>query len=315
VSSQNGVKNAISLLSTPDLFRHDDITPIRILSGSPHMLLALTAACDLAGVEPAELGIDDLYSISDLLTAPTRRYLARRWVGSRLHDVFSCSEVIGGAGECPDCDGYHYEPTVWPEILDLDRDEASEGIGELTLTELHPFSQLQPMLRYRTGDVVQRLTCPARPTDLAFRPLGRRHSCPTITVRGRTHILIGGTTLREALEEDSEVGRAGPHDVKHPVIGQLPAGLPRADWMVRTDEAVVRLELAVEAAFSVGLFPDRAAELRDRLSAQLISLLTAPDGVSAVCEVTVREPYADKWGLWTRPVAEPEPSDTDAANA
>jgi hypothetical protein len=314
--SETGLKNAISLLGLKGLFQHEDVTPVRALSAAPRMLVSLTAACELRGIEPAEFGIDDVYSVSDLLTGSTRRYLSQRWVGSNVRDVFSCSEITGAAGECETCHGYHYEPTVWPEVLDLELDQPSQdGIGELTLTELYPFAQFQPMLRYRTGDVVRRLACPDRPGDLAFMPLGRRRSCPSISIDNRTHVLIGGAGLREILEDDPGVARSAPMGVDDPVISRLPIGLPRAIWTVQDDGEVTRFELNVEAAFSVGLHPRAAADLQERLTERLTDSITVPKGRSVAVQVIVREPYSDLLELSIRPGAVLKPSDTGAATS
>ncbi|MEV0455855.1 hypothetical protein [Catellatospora methionotrophica] len=308
VESEIGLQNALSLLSDTTVFCHDGIAPMRVVSGSPQMLLSLTAACDLSGVDPAALKIDELYSLGDVLTSSTRRHLARRWPDSKIHDVFSCAEVIGAAAVCAHCGGLHYEPVVLPEILDLDVDESSRGnVGELTLTELYPFAQLQPLLRYRTGDIVRRVDCPARPDDLAFVPLGRRHSCPTVTVDGTSHILIGGIMLREVMEEEPGVARERLAEVLHPVIGQLPGGGARVAWDLQMADRAARLRLAVAASFSPGLFPDSALELRDRLTRRLRELISVPDGLALEIELGLHEPHSNVEALCVRPLLFPAP--------
>jgi phenylacetate-coenzyme A ligase PaaK-like adenylate-forming protein len=299
--SDFGIRNALTLLSDTALFRREGHVPTRMIIGAPNMLVALTALCDVQSIDPADFEIDQLYCISDVLTKKARSYLCSRWGGTQLRDIFSCSESVGAAVQCGDCGGYHYEPLVWPEILDLDTDDTvDEGIGELTLTELYPFSQIQPLLRYRTGDIVKRLRCPARPYELAFQPLGRLTACPTVRIDGRSRVLIGGTELREILEDEPDVARETVLGVQHPLVGQIPLGPPRAAWAVRDDGS---FELTVEASFSLGLFPQHAEDLRERLAASLGQKL---DRVA----VALTEPGTGLAGLTVRPMS-PEP---DAAS-
>jgi phenylacetate-coenzyme A ligase PaaK-like adenylate-forming protein len=293
--SEFGINNALTVLTDTALFRREGHVPTRTIVGAPNLLVALTALCDQQAIDLADFEIDELYCVSDVLTRRSRAYLSSRWADTQLRDIFSCSESVGSAVQCADCGGYHYEPIVWPEILDLDTDETvDEGIGELTLTELYPFSQIQPLLRYRTGDIVRRLRCPARPYELAFQPLGRLTACPTVHRDGRSRVLIGGTELREILEDEPEVSREAVMGVQHPLVAQIPLGPPRAAWTVRADGT---LDLAVEASFSLGLFPQRAEDLRERLAG---SLAQKVDKVV----VTLKDPGAGVAGLAVRPMSD-----------
>jgi len=295
--SEFGIRNALTVLSDTALFRREAHVPTRAIVGAPNLLVALTALCDQQSIDPAAFEIDELYCVSDVLTRKTRAYLGERWAGTSVRDVFSCSEAVGSAVLCADCDGYHYDPVVWPEILQIDEDATlDEGIGELTLTELYPFSQIQPLLRYRTGDLVRRLRCPARPYELAFRPLGRRAACPTARVAGRSRVLIGGTELREILEDEPEVGRETVLGVQHPMVAGIPLGPPRAAWAVRDDGT---LEITVEASFSLGLFPQHAEDLRRRLAARLGQRLDR-------AVVTLTNPGTGVAGLVVRPMSDVE---------
>ena len=300
--SEFGIRNALTVLSDTALFRREGHVPLRTIVGAPNLLVALTALCNQQSIDPAVFEIDELYCISDVLTSKAKSYLRSSWGSTRLRDIFSCSESVGAAVQCADCGGYHYEPLVWPEILGLDTDTTvEEGIGELTLTELYPFSQIQPLLRYRTGDIVERLRCPARPYELAFRPLGRLTSCPSVHVDGRSRVLIGGTELREILEDEPGVGRETVAGVQHPLVAQIPLGPPRAAWAVRDDKS---FELSVETAFSLGLFPQQADELHERLTARLAQRIDVP------VVVTLAEPGTGVAGFTVRPMMS---SDPDAA--
>lgn len=86
------------------------------------------------------------------------------------------SEVFGGALRRDGSDSFVLDPFVLGEVVDDAGCPVSVGeAGELTLTELFPFVQAQPLVRYRTGDIVG--VAPSSNGDLAFQWWGRRSRC------------------------------------------------------------------------------------------------------------------------------------------
>jgi phenylacetate-CoA ligase len=84
-------------------------------------------------------------------------------------DIYGLSEVIGPgvAMECRENKGglHVFDDHFYPEVVDPDTGEQTDGIGELVLTTLT--KEALPVIRYRTGDVTQLL-----PGDC---PCGRTH--------------------------------------------------------------------------------------------------------------------------------------------
>ena len=96
--------------------------------------------------------------------------------GAQLYGWPGISEVAGSTcHECPGCGYFHARPIVVPEVVSPSApgEIVHKGRGELLLTALAPFQAYQPLIRYRTGDVVE--VGPACPLvdDLGFRPVGR----------------------------------------------------------------------------------------------------------------------------------------------
>ena len=108
-----------------------------------------------------------------------RREEVAEFFGAQVHDNWSMTESFGGAAYCHRCDGYHMSPFVHEELLALDSDQSIDtGIGELTITPLFPFAQRFVLIRYRTGDLVERVQTEGCVRGrFAFRPLGRRQNC------------------------------------------------------------------------------------------------------------------------------------------
>ncbi len=89
--------------------------------------------------------------------AGTRAMLERLWPGARIHDHHGMTETGPVTYECPEQTGVLHvmEPEYVAEIVDPGSGEAvADGLsGELVLTNLGRTGS--PILRYRTGDLVQ----------------------------------------------------------------------------------------------------------------------------------------------------------------
>lgn len=145
---------------------------LRVLVCGVKNLLALTQLLLETGFVFAETSIEELVTNSHYLTQTARDFLEGVWK-KPLRDRFSLTEIVGGANSCPMCRHYHFDPYVLPEVVDLETERPlDKGVGQLLLTSLYPFSQMQPMLRYRTGDLF-RVDPEACPLDVAYAPLGR----------------------------------------------------------------------------------------------------------------------------------------------
>lgn len=90
---------------------------------------------------------------------------------------YSLSEVLGGASRVVPNSFLRLDDHVIGEVVSPDGSPTPPGSpGELTLTELFPLVQLQPLIRYRTGDIVEA----GGAGDLysgGFRWLGRYGDC------------------------------------------------------------------------------------------------------------------------------------------
>lgn len=108
----------------------------------------------------------------EVLFASLRRR-AIRHLGCRVLDIYGLIEVNEVAWECPWCGNYHLNSdNVYAEVIDGNGQRVSAGRGELVVTSLS--SWLTPIIRYRTGDVVE-ITTRKRPCFLPFPTLRAIH--------------------------------------------------------------------------------------------------------------------------------------------
>lgn len=151
--------------------------------------------------------------------APYRKALADAW-GLRPYELYAMTEYPCFHVECPEGSGIH----VWadwcvPELIplsELDRDtnrpaahhllDARAGeVGEFVFTS---FGRTLPLVRYRTGDVIEVV-------DVARCGCGRTH--PRIRVRGRRDDLVNLGLIRFSTAE----------------LERHLATLPLRDWQLR----------------------------------------------------------------------------------
>ncbi|MEU6548671.1 hypothetical protein ABZ915_00055 [Streptomyces sp. NPDC046915] len=275
---------------TIDLLRRQDLAPgdyDRHVLGSPGGLLLLTHALRERGIDPAELRIDRIVNLTDLLLPGQRALLARAWPGTTLINRLSMSEATCGATECDECGCFHFDATGLPEVLDLDTGRpVKTGAGELVATELFPFAQLQPMIRYRTGDLVECVDSPCEPGEVSVRLIGRRDRTPLARIDGRTEVVLAPVALSAALEGVPEISRS-PLGRPGTSAGAVYRGRPVAQAIARQDAGTTHLSLTVTAAFDPELFPARAATLTEELTVLLQRDLVSPRIPRDALEVTI----------------------------
>ena len=251
------------------------------LNTTAHQLVILTSFLAEQGIDPRRaFRVRWMRTSSAYLNAGATRRISALW-GIPIGDQFSLSEIFGGAWKCLTCGWYHPDPFVAPEVVDQ-RTGARlvRGPGVLVLTELFPFVQAHPFIRYWTGDVVE-----AGPTDcegspFAFRYLGRtgrrpggigglsrslpKHASQGVVSDEDGTLLVGPAPLLDLLGDEEGIAR-------EPIGGAWgerpdPLGLGKPMFALRFEPgrpSVVRLSVSV----------DRPDELDPALAARLHAVL------------------------------------------
>ncbi|WP_213956685.1 MULTISPECIES: hypothetical protein [unclassified Variovorax] len=182
--------------------------------GAVRLLRVFTQCMIDAGVRATETGVETLVSFAGYLASESRNFLQRYW-GVMPLEIFSFSEVMGGASKCPMCGALNFDPHLLPEVLSFTSAQAvDEGVGRLVVTELLPFGRSQPLIRYYNGDIVQRVKslCPVCDQTDRIIHLGRDNESIILSESDNREVIIGSNQLRE-IAYCSEIARTAeyPH--------------------------------------------------------------------------------------------------------
>jgi phenylacetate-coenzyme A ligase PaaK-like adenylate-forming protein len=239
------------------------------LHGRPRHLAIL--ATDLARFPASER--DDVRSVTSVgygISRSLGRYLQRTFPNAVVRDTFSLSEIVAGAERCARCGGYHMAAPVIAEIVALDGDRpAPDATGRLVLTELFPFSRLQPLIRYETGDIVRAVT-PGCEEGGGFDFVGRAAVTPVAFLDGHLAVVLSPWTLSEILEEMPGAARSPLGNALTAPYDALPMGPPYLEARLVEDDGEKRLVIRVGVAFAPQLHPEAAIAFERELVRRMI---------------------------------------------
>jgi phenylacetate-coenzyme A ligase PaaK-like adenylate-forming protein len=242
---------------------------ISLLSGPEHELQFFTSYLLEQGRDPRSFGIAAINTTGSHLTAHRRKFLRDSW-GAVVNDHFTMTEMIGGAMRCHRCDRFHLDPIVIGEVVDVDTGRAvNGGVGALVLTSLYPFVQMQPLIRYETGDLVRRVESDCVGT-MTFEFLGKRRNAVGIRRGGRTDWLIFPAPLYDFLSPmpdiNMHVWNANVRTTSDRSIGSLPL----ITISTTRDGERLRIDLVIELRYAPHYFGERTRELTSMIVSYLI---------------------------------------------
>lgn len=244
---------------------------ISILNGFPYQLLFFTSFVFEQGIDPSSLGLDTINVTGNYTSTHWHRFLEESW-GCTVQDRFSLTEIIGGASKLPDSDLFWLDPYVVGEVIDVDsQDPLEEGIGSLVLTNLHPFVQMQPLIRYRPGDLVRRVASGSL-GPLLFEYLGREKHSISWHPEGRREWLVFPAKLAEILSEIPDIriddwfcNVRVAHDTA--VGTQLISALSTVE-----DQGRLTIQLKLELRYAPHLYAERRRELEGHIRSALLAV-------------------------------------------
>lgn len=262
------------------------------LHGRPRHLAILARELLQRGDSSSRERIVGLATVGYPVSASLGRLLGQAFPNATIHDIYSLSEIVGGGERCKSCGGYHLDASVIGEVVSLDGNgPAHDATGRLVLTELYPFSELQPFIRYDTGDLVR-----CRPNQceagLAFDFVGRSRNSPILELPDGPRVALSTWRLTEILEELPGAARSPLGNRLSPPYDVLPMGPPYAEANIAMTESGPRLVLDIGVAFSPLLHPAAARRFQDELLERLAMEDADFRDVHArgmACEIRLRE--------------------------
>lgn len=225
--------------------------------------------------------IETISLTSDYLSPANRSWLEACWKSANVIDRYSMAECFGGATYCSDCKAFHFDPVIVPELVKpYEYSASSVTTGQLVVTALYPFVQMQPLIRYLTDDLFELIQsgC-AHPS---YKYLGRiGHSL--FDPLDKTVVLIPGSHLYASLDETPGVARKGTLGSARGSFAGKP--LMQGYWSTHREKRNLTIKVAVDdQADPEMVVSDFTTHLRKRCTAldQMINAEIAELSVKAV---------------------------------
>jgi phenylacetate-coenzyme A ligase PaaK-like adenylate-forming protein len=173
------------------------LLPVRVLIGGVVALKRLVTYASERGIRDEPANLERVFASGTYLT-PTWRARLAEFFRARISTVYGLSEFSQGvAVECAECGLYHFPITVWPEVISTC---AERRIGELVLSHLIPFADLQPLLRYKTGDIVRIGDFCHGAGDVGFDFYGRTEAVFDLEAEGLGQGVVPAVCVADVLE-------------------------------------------------------------------------------------------------------------------
>jgi phenylacetate-coenzyme A ligase PaaK-like adenylate-forming protein len=232
---------------------------VKVIHASLGFVKLLTIELLRLGRRPDQLGVELVSTFGEYLSPRWANWLGRQW-NATLIDNYGASEIVGGATRCPCCGWYSFAPETWPEVVcPTTYAPIERGIGLLALTELFPFSQLQPMIRFLPGDLVEigQPDC-AGGHRRCFRLLGRHERALT---NEAGEILLYPAEAANALDGLSQVQRPSVFHRIQLDGWAADVASPFARFDLDTVEGKRTIVCKLAPKFSIACFPEAADQL------------------------------------------------------
>lgn len=160
-------------------------------------------------------------------------------------------------------DVYELDPHLVGEVVDPDTELPARGpVGLLVLTNLRPFVQMQPLIRYTVDDLV-RVVPSSGP--MRFQFLGKAANCVSWIRDGRREWLLFSAALNELLSNMPDVNVhewfANVRVVQDRTIGSLPI----VSVAAQEQDGRLFIAISVELRYAPCTRPAQIQELRSRI--------------------------------------------------
>lgn len=232
---------------------------ISILSGLHHHVLLFTSYLMERGIDPRDLHMNGVTVTGGFVAMNRLQFLLDAW-GCMVNDRFTLTEAIGGAMRIHGTDIFELDPHLVGEVVDPDTERQTEGtVGLLVLTNLYPFVQMQPLIRYTVGDLVRRVHGPG---PLRFQFLGKVRNCVGWRRDGRREWLLFSARLHELVSQFPDLSIHEWFSNLSVVHDRTVGSMPNLSVAATEEGDRLSIHLSLELRYAPHLWPARVDELR-----------------------------------------------------
>ena len=239
---------------------------IQFLSGLSHHVVFFTNYLLEQGYDVGQFALSGVSITGGYISPHWSAFLRRAW-NCPVFDRWSMTELVGGATRDCETGLFLFDPHVFVEVVNPINGHCvtGNGVGELVITTLYPFAQMQPLIRYATGDLVYQTTLSGTETR-AYAFLGKLKNCLMHFDEGELGVLVSSAQLYDLLTSWPEVSCYDffPNiaAVKDRRVGSMPIfRLCRKPQESKTVECRVLVQLR----FNPDAFPERRVNLKREL--------------------------------------------------
>ncbi|QIF05022.1 CoF synthetase [Roseimicrobium sp. ORNL1] len=244
---------------------------ISLLSGLAHHIVFFTAYLLETGISPAGLNLETVTITGGYLATHWREWLEVQW-NCRVIDRWSMTEASGGANRNGISGLFQFDPHLVAEVIHptTGRPIEGNGTGELVITNLHPFTQLQPLIRYATGDLVHQTKDEYGLPNFAF--LGKLKNCLVDVLAETPNCLVSSAHLCDILGSlpDTDCVDYFPNIsvVQDRLVGSTPIFALSSE---SPSQDIINIRVSVQLRWNPAAFPERAANLCQTIESRLLS--------------------------------------------
>jgi hypothetical protein len=270
LSDDAELKQSVKMLTAKYHFAEGDLRPTILVGSGPD--LAILAHAFLETHTPPDESDIRLLQVLGVVDAGLYKFLHSAFNGAEVIERFSLSEIFGGATKQWPATSFLLDPHVVGEVVDESgAPVAPGGVGELVLTELFPFVQTQPLIRYRTGDVV--LLVNEEDDRFEFEWWGRRHQCLMAHLNNIPSWVLGYRPVLDWLGLEPIVAR---HSYRTYLtsITSVDFDLPCVSLSLEPDSVVVKIDIGLR--INPWFEPETVQRFSNELWAALKAMVCAP---------------------------------------
>lgn len=242
---------------------------ISSITGTPISIAQLTRYLVTEKLQHLMKQVKQLNTTGQYVTPYQQQILEKTWQ-CPVNNCFSLTELFLGALSCDKCGYFHFQPYGIAENLQLGSDHPlDQGRGRLILTGFYPFTQMMPLIRYATGDLVESRVTGCINGNVGFKFLGRITDSLDLSDFVNKGCFLAAGEVLEILDSIPDIYRPRLPDPMPESISPV-EGMP-AFRLHQDENGIARLD--AELRYHPQAFPKRVRQLKNSINKELKKII------------------------------------------